>query len=477
MSAHRLAVVGDSLSQGFMSGAISRCDIAWPVWIADALGIRDEFLIPQFNHFGGLPLNIEFVLRTLSEHYGPSINWWELGPAIVRVREMLDDTEDYWERGRGSLPASRRVSYHNLSVWGFEVRDTYTVSEGVCRSAIGPPSDDLLRQVPEMAMYRTARRVLNSDFGNMAMEWSQLDAIEQIARTDGIENLVVLIGANNALGTVTSLSVRHSEEQDLFRLPHERTCNLYLPQHFERLYHEMAQRIERIDNVEHVYLGTVPHVTIPPATRGVSPNGTFENGYFEYYTRPWIWDDDFDKDRHPHLTRAQAIQIDGFIDQYNTVIGAVVDRHDNWHKVDLCQLLDDVAFRRHQGNPPFAWPSGLVRALKTHLKYLVEGRNTVLLDSRFIRSDASNANQLEKGGFFSLDGVHPTTIGYGVMADVVMSSMKDAGVHFESDLNWDGIVQADTLVNSPPEMLSNLQDTLSFVDSRGLLSSVFEQFG
>lgn len=474
---HRLVVVGDSLSQGFMSGAISRCDIAWPTWVADALGNRDDFLVPEFNHFGGLPLNIEAILRRLSDLYGQSINWWELAPAVVRVRELLDDTEDYWERGRGSLAQSRRTSYRNLSVWGFEVRDAYTVSEGDCRSAISPPNDDLLQQVPEKAMYRTARRVLNSDFGNLAMGWSQLDSIEQLAKTDGIENLVVMLGANNALGTVTSLNIHHSEEQDLFRLPHERKCNLYLPLHFERLFHELAERIERIDNVGRVFLGTVPHVTIPPATRGVSPKGTFEDGYFEFYTRPWIWDNDFDKDRHPHLTRSQASQIDTFIDQYNTTIQAVVDRHANWHIVDVCQLLDDVAFRRNLGSPTFKWPNGLVKALKKHLNYLVEGRNKVLLDSRFLKGSPENPGQLEKGGFFSLDGIHPTTIGYGVMADVIMKSMKDAGVHFDSKLDWDGIVRADTLVGNPPALLTNLKETLSFIDSRGLLSSVFEQFG
>lgn len=58
MGVHRLVVVGDSLSQGFMSGANSRCDIAWPMWIAGALGIREYFLVPEFNHFDGLPLNM-----------------------------------------------------------------------------------------------------------------------------------------------------------------------------------------------------------------------------------------------------------------------------------------------------------------------------------------------------------------------------------------------------------------------------------
>ena len=89
--------------------------------------------------------------------------------------------------------------------------------------------------------------------------------------------------------------------------------------------------------------------------------------------------------------------------------------------------------------------------------------------------DPADENQLEKGGLFSLDGIHPTTIGYGLLAHEVVRVMKDAGVDFAGDMNWTGIVRADKLVNRPPALLANLRDTLTFLDRRGLLSALFEQ--
>ena len=76
-----------------------------------------------------------------------------------------------------------------------------------------------------------------------------------------------------------------------------------------------------------------------------------------------------------------------------------------------------------------------------------------------------------------MDGIHPTTIGYGLIADLLMDTMTGAGVVFpKPDLPWNAIVNADTLVNQPPKMLANLQDCLGMLDKRGLLSSVMEHF-
>ncbi len=492
---HRLVVIGDSLSQGFMSGAISQTRISFPAMIAEAMGLEvgTSFAVPNFQGEGGLPLNIERILNELARFYGTAVNWWELPAMLIRLRSILDDIEDYWERGDGSRPYPHRGVYHNLAVWGFEVRDAYTVTEGVCRRAIPKPGDDSVNQIPEMPMYRTARRVLNPTFANDAMEWTQVDAARELARDGGIENLVVFLGANNALGPVAALKIRYSEDRDLYRLPHERYCNLYLPEHFAQLYEELAEAVAGI-RARNVFLGTVPHVTIPPVTRGTPPppKGTLVPGvsprrrYYEFYTRPWIWDDDFDKDRHPHLTREQAIQIDSFIDCYNKAIRSIAERR-GWHVFDACAVLDELAYRSQNGEPTYQFPAGLVAALKEHepLRYLVvktpEGGERVALDTRFFmaappRSKGQPA-RIEKGGLFSLDGIHPTTIGYSILAHTLLETMAKVGaVPQGTQLNWDRIVRRDSLVNSPPIMLCQLRDTLTFLDRRGLLSGVLKLF-
>src|SRR5689334_15865852 len=64
---HRLVVLGDSLSHGFQSAAIFNTDISWPAIVAYELGWLDQFRYPVYGGPGGLPLNLELLLRRLEE--------------------------------------------------------------------------------------------------------------------------------------------------------------------------------------------------------------------------------------------------------------------------------------------------------------------------------------------------------------------------------------------------------------------------
>jgi hypothetical protein len=459
-----------------MSGAIHRGDLSFPVWIAKALGIGAGFHIPSFEGAGGLPVNLEWILGHLSRRFGGKIEWWETVPAMALVRGLLDRVEDYWERGEGALPVVDATTCHNLSVWGFQVGDALTLTEAVIRRSIPEPRDDFLKQVPEMAMYRTARRVLNPALAAAHTTRSQARAAEELAGDGGIENLIVCLGANNVLGTVTSLTIRPSEDSDLNKLAHERICNLFRPLHFAVLYDRLMKSVDRI-GPERVFLCTIPHVTIPPVSRG---GGNFTDGYYDFYTRPWVWDSDFDPGKHRNLTRQQAESIDSHIDAYNETIASAAEARDNGYLVDLCGLLDDLAFRRSQGRVRYEFPAGLVKALREHepLRYLVTESDSVSLDTRFLMvNEEQQLVRLSKGGLFSLDGMHPTTIGYGIFACLFLGSMREAGVEFlEPDLDWSGIVRADTLVNDPPPLLDDLRNLLHFLDRGGLLSSLLNLF-
>jgi hypothetical protein len=62
---HRLVTIGDSLTHGFQSGAVFNTDLSYPAIIAYELGWFDQFRQPSYPGFGGLPLNLEFLLRDL----------------------------------------------------------------------------------------------------------------------------------------------------------------------------------------------------------------------------------------------------------------------------------------------------------------------------------------------------------------------------------------------------------------------------
>ena len=63
---HRLVAIGDSLAHGFQSGAIFNTDISFPAIVAYELGWIDRFRYPRYGGpGGGLPFNIEYLLRDL----------------------------------------------------------------------------------------------------------------------------------------------------------------------------------------------------------------------------------------------------------------------------------------------------------------------------------------------------------------------------------------------------------------------------
>jgi hypothetical protein len=270
---------------------------------------------------------------------------------------------------------------------------------------------------------------------------------------------------------VIDLELRLSEEADLYRLPHQRTSNLWLPEHFQKAYDRLAGEINAI-GAQHVYVGLVPHVTIPPVSRGW---GDVRDGYYEYYTRPWIWDTVFNPAKDARITREEARLIDRFIDEYNVAIRNIARRY-GWIVVDLSGQFDRMAFRRSGGNPTYRWPLDAAEALRRNLKtaYLAGDDGAVSLDTRYLRlwdRKSPHAGLIRCGGIFSLDGVHLTTIGYGTIADSFLKAMADNGVRTVTDgtpaLNWDRIVASDSLVTSPSPMLMELRSLLGFLSSRG----------
>lgn len=492
----KLVVIGDSISQGFLSGSISKTTISYPAMIAESLNDND-FFMPDFSGEGGLPLNIENLLRLLANRFGSTTSLLELPLAAISTLSYLDKVEDYWERGDGTLPSqpinkpfSQNVKplHRNLSVWGFEVGDSDTISEGLCRRIIPKAKDDwFTKQVPEFAMYRTARRTLNPSLNDKYQALTQVQAAKEIAlEQNGIENLIYFLGANNCLATVIDLEILWSEQADIRRFAHQRSCNLWQPEHFQKLIDRIAPKINEI-KAKNVFIGTIPHITILPVSRGVSlgndPNSwQDQDGYFEYYTHFWIWDDSFRKapQNFPHLTREEARLVDATIDEYNDILIKTAKDY-GWHIVDTYSLLNSMAYRRNLRKPNYQFPTELITALQKNPKTNdrvtpktinnPDGSKTtthqVLLDTRYLRINSSARDSVNKyaGGLFSLDGVHPTTIGYGLIANEFLKVMQKAGVAV-NPLDWNTIVNSDSLVLDLPKNLENLQQTLSFLSSK-----------
>jgi hypothetical protein len=466
---NRLVTIGDSLTQGFQSGAIFNTRLSWPMIVAWELGCDESFRFPTYDRHGGLPLNIEVLIRRLEENgkLRDGIDFSELPLALFEARHYMAEIEDYWEKGAGSILSRTTAPMHNMAVYGWDVRDVLARTRKTLVSSLEAPKDNWFRQVVQNHNERAALRV----YGSFDDDETVLDAAKRLGNDGctpdgkgndsghGIEVLIVLIGANNALGSVTRLKNIWSDAgYDDVKLKSKFT--VWRPSHFTAEFDLLAAKVAEI-NARHVIFGTVPHVTIAPIAKAVGKQKSRPGSrYFPFYTRPWIDETAFDPKEDPHITHQQARAVDSAIDQYNEHIESKVQearrKGKDWYVADIATLLDRLATVRYREDPlaqPEWWtPYELPSALS-----VLEP----IPNSCFFESGPGGRTN---GGLFSLDGVHPTTIGYGVIAQEIIDVMRLARVpflHGDSStprrdpirVDFKRLIALDTLISSPPKSL------------------------
>src|SRR4029077_9876936 len=196
---HPLVTVGGSLTPGMSSAAVYRTDRLWPALVARSLGA--DLVVPAYGGpLDGLPLNLEKLLRGLQDKFGDMLGLLEMIQLPFELHSLADANEDYWERGDGSRPPRTDLRYENVGIYGWDVRDclSSTMARALANIASHPPHDDLLGAKPDNDNDIAAASVL-APFGSAA---AQIDAVASHGHDGGIGTLVVMLGANNALGSV-----------------------------------------------------------------------------------------------------------------------------------------------------------------------------------------------------------------------------------------------------------------------------------
>jgi hypothetical protein len=441
--AHRLVTVGDSLTHGFQHFAIFNTGWSWPSIVARQLG-DDRFRYPVISGPGGHPLNLERVARLLRAN--PLAE-------VIRIREFMDSVERYYETGQGAAyPPQAGPANDNLGIWGWDLRDTLVRTAVSEAALIGPPRDKVIPMVNDSG-HRAAVAVLNASRAPDGRALTPLEAARQLGDDPGgIETLCVWLGANNVLGAVTTLKIALSGPgyQDLTT---KSAYNVWRIQDFTTELRLVADEV-RLVNAEHVLWATVPHVTIPPITRGLGEPLAGCHRYFSYYGRPWETGKSFDPGADAHLTGTDAWALDVIIDGYNRAIESVVAqaRADgfDWRIVDMCAVLDRLAYRRNVelGAMPPGWDPYPLPAVYGGL------------DTRFFTTD--DQGKVTAGGLIGLDGIHPTTAGYGIVAQEFVNVMASAGVRFANGtaIDFADVLRNDSLHASPP---ARIGDALSLI--------------
>lgn len=456
--------------------------------VARAMGPDTTFETPLFTAQTGIPINIEMLVRGMSDEFGDEITWNEYLNAGAHLYKTLRRIKNYWEGNKKSLEIERDMPYHNQGIWGVSTSDTWLMNAKYCREQIEnyKPRYTVFSVLPDNALYTTARIVLNPEFSEEYSKHSMIDNVEEIQRDGGIENLISCIGHNNIVGAVTNLELIYSEKEDLNAPHHQRRCTIFRPEHFEDETRILYQKLSKI-GVKRVFVPTLPYVTIPPAIRGVNNDKSKpRTGYFDYYSRFWIWDEDFNPDKHAHLTKEDAIKLDQHIDQYNRIIYELAEEF-GFHVVPVGHYVSAAARRRLGAEKVRPFPEQFLETLKNNPKtsYLIDKDGKTRISTDFIRLE-DDSRKLDRGGIFSLDGLHPSTIGYGLIANIYKEQMEKKGVEFEGDIDWNFVIENETLVTDPPLLLNDLRLLLRFLAlgrgeritklGQNLLQSVLELF-
>jgi hypothetical protein len=492
----KLYTNGDSIAQGFMSLAAARTELSFSTLIARCFGLAPgvDYLLPAWGA-GGIPINIERLLRTLERLYGSDISGViEWPSAVVTINQMMDEVEDYYERGPGNIAlpqAGPTQWFPNVAVAGFTIADAWLVTPRWCLRRIASEeaerglfteAGDGFFALPNRRFERTAHAVLNPSRSSDFNDFSQLQWLKFHVEREGIENVLLWLGSNNALGTVVRLRI--AETGSAPKHPLEMTVdernpyNLWTPQHFEDEYDELLRRVHEILSSDanrtpdcKVFVATVPPVTIAPLAKGVGgelrvpdPFGVVQPSaiYYEYYTFV-IFGLDYARRGH-RLTQAEALHIDRYIAQYNASIRSLVDKYNTLSEeagrgvqyiiVDIANQLLRLAFKRNNGQPTYPMPpevldkaSQLGRPVVSTAYYHVDRRGV-----------------LQAGGVFSLDGVHPTAIGQGLIAHEFIQTLEQSGVAIPRRLDWDAIFASDSLYANPISLMPELYENTRLAD-------------
>ena len=239
---HRLVTIGDSLTEGFMSAAVYRTDLSWPAIAAYELGLgAEQFRFPTYEWPagpGGLPLDLERFARSFERRFGARLDFWEIVAAGLWLQNYMDRVEDFWERGAG---AGHTAGGLRSTTWRCTAGTCSTRSCSPQRSSPAdsarPTGDEVLSQLVENHQDRAAWPVLQrARQGNRGR--TVLEAATAMSKAnEGIETLVVVLGSNNALGSVVYLEPVWTPEGYADLTPEERLaarvgCNVWRPSAF-----------------------------------------------------------------------------------------------------------------------------------------------------------------------------------------------------------------------------------------------------
>ena len=136
----KIFTIGDSISQGFMSGSAANTRLSYSTLLADALG-ESNYRYLRWDERYKTKVDLERIFRALERKFGTNIRGLEWLNAFSVINSVLDQAEDFYERGDG-MPGKPvgsdfdSVGFHNVAVEGMDVGDAFMVTPRSCLEVI-----------------------------------------------------------------------------------------------------------------------------------------------------------------------------------------------------------------------------------------------------------------------------------------------------------------------------------------------------
>jgi lysophospholipase L1-like esterase len=413
--------IGDSLYNGVRSATIhgELAALSAPAQAAPFLSGPNGFAVPDYPR--PVLMDLEEVLRELS---------------LAELREGVLANARAWQ---SADTWSSYACFDNLAFAGAAIEELFPAADGGMTYGLNAPVIDAqieaLEESPKLDVAAAAKLwfaintafVLNPSRGE-AM--ANLSALDIVARRKP-KLLAVSIGSNDGLfGAILPGDYRRKiDEIDK------------IPAKFARLGAHLAGLPSDIEKI------AVTNLIRPSVVANLSPRWDGENRpgcgkYFKSYI-PRIGD------AGAELSAAEVAAFDRQILRVNAELATALTSADPRIVItDIHAMVDRYDFK-HGCEPGYV-------AVK-------DGRSVYRLDNRVYRH--SYLFGFLAGGLFGLDNMHPTAVGYSILADALLDSFGNIA-RTDKQRAYDN----DTLLQNPPRSIEVIQGLVGLLGSFGMFA-------
>jgi lysophospholipase L1-like esterase len=405
MATPAMMAIGDSLFNGVRSLTINQHLAQWsaPAQVARALGI--SFVTPDYPR--NVIVNFEQWLREF--------------PNLLGIAADVVSNINFWDKHpKSSLPEFDNVAIASARYADLWAR-TATVAQGEIDALHGSLGDDFSKigdHLGALFFAFNTRFLLNPQGLVEAGALSPLDVVAQRKP----QRLLVSIGANNGLWNMGFAAEASTGSIGGPAGPFDHADVADLVRFVDRLKALPA-------DVKHIYVNALP---LPSAVANMMPvpdvSDTHKPGPGNYYP---IYENRFGFN-YATLTGAEVAANDATVRAVNARLAAEAAADGRIHIVPIDQAFTAYDFKTN----PNAKTVNIGGKLLSNL--MLEGPE--LLFPNFWR-----------GGLMGLDGLHPTIVGYAIMAEVILASIKQyEGIVVAALPDITGAYQADSVLQKVP---------------------------